>query len=472
VAEQFDLIVIGSGTGGYVAAIRAAQLGLRTAVVEREPVLGGTCLNLGCIPTKAMIEHAHALDVIAHAADWGVTLGDGAATPGIDMTRVHARKDRIVAGLSKGIEYLFRKHGITSVRGTGTLAGHGRVEVRDAARVLEAREILIATGSAPRQLPGIAVDGHSVITSDHAIHLPAVPRSMAILGSGAVGVEFASIFRRFGAAVTIVEQADRLVPLEDEAISAELARAFRARAITVRTGTTITVAARTGEGAALELRDANGAGTAMDVECLLLAAGRRPVTDGLGAADVGIAMADGYIRVDESYRTSVPGISAVGDVIAIPSRPHPQLAHVSSAEGIHVAERVAGGSPPPIDYDQVPACTYCTPEIGSVGLTEAEASARGYDVRIGTFPFAALGRARIAGETGGFVKIVGEARYDALLGVHIIGPRATELIAEAAAALRLEATVEELVRTIHAHPTLAEAIGEAAHALHGAAINL
>ena len=473
-ADHFDVVVIGSGTGGYVAAIRAAQLGLKTAVVERQPVLGGTCLNWGCIPTKALLEHAHALKIAQEADVWGIRLGKG-ATPTIDMARVHARKDKIVTGLTKGVEYLFKKNRIEWVRGTGRLAATGRVEVTadgQPARALTAREIVVATGSAPRSVPGIDIDKKTVITSDEAIHLADVPKSIAIMGSGAVGVEFASIFRRFGSDVTVIELLPRLVPNEDEAVSAELEKAFRKRGVTIRTATKVRSAKVKGGSVTIEMETAAGKTESLTIEKLLVATGRGPVTDGLGAADVGLALDRGYIKVDALFRTNVEGISAIGDVITMGTGAHPQLAHLSSAEGIVLAERIAGRDVQPINYDQVPFCTYCEPEIGSIGLTEAQAKDRGYDVRVGTFPFGVLGRAKMANETEGFVKIVAEAKYDELLGVHMIGPRATELVAEAAVALRCESTVEELIRTIHAHPTMSEAVGEAAHAVHGAAIHL
>jgi dihydrolipoamide dehydrogenase len=470
-ANDYDIIVIGSGTGGYVAAIRAAQLGLRTAVVERAPVLGGTCLNWGCIPTKALLEHAHALKIARNWQEWGLTLGEAAI--GIDMAQVQARKDRIVKGLTGGIELLFRKHKIDWIKGSGRLAGNGKVEVTDGeARTLTARnQIIVATGSAPRRVPGIEIDRKRIITSDEAIGLREIPKSLVILGSGAVGVEFASIFRRFGSEVTIVELLPRLVPVEDEAVSAELERSFRKQGIKSLTGTKVTSARAGADGVSIEAQTPDGKTVALDAELLLVATGRGPVTSGLGAEEIGLAMDRGYIRVDREYRTSVEGISAVGDVISFGEPGHPQLAHLSSAEGIALAERLAGQEFRPINYDQVPGCTYCDPEIGSVGLTEAEARARGYDVRIGTFKFSILGRARIAGETEGFVKIVFEQKYDEILGIHMIGPRATELVAEATLALRLECTVEELIRTIHAHPTMSEAVGEAAHAAHGAPIH-
>jgi dihydrolipoyl dehydrogenase len=473
-AYEYDLIVIGSGTGGYVAAIRAAQLGLKTAVVERQPVLGGTCLNWGCIPTKALLEHAHALKVAQDAAQWGISFGKGAGAPTIDLAQVHTRKNKIVTGLTKGVEFLFKKNKIDWVKGTGRLTGKGGVEVTgpDARKLSARREVIVATGSAPRSVPGVEIDRKTIITSDEAIHLPEVPKSIAILGSGAVGVEFASIFRRFGSEVTLIEILPRIVPNEDAAVSAELEKAFRKRGIAVRTGTKVTSAKVKGGSVTIEMQASAGKAEPLTVAKLLVATGRGPVTDGLGAAEAGLTLDRGFVKVDDLFRTGVSGISAIGDVITMSTGTHAQLAHLSSAEGIVLAERIAGQDARPINYDQVPACTFCDPEIGSVGLTEQQAVDRGYDVRVGTFPFGVLGRAKIAGETEGFVKIVAEKRYDELLGVHMIGPRATELVSEATVALRLEATVEELIRTIHAHPTLAEAIGEAAHATHGAAIHI
>jgi dihydrolipoamide dehydrogenase len=454
-----------------VAAIRAAQLGKTVAVVERQKALGGTCLIWGCIPTKALLEHAHALKVVQNAKEWGVTIPAG--TPAIEMGQVQSRKDKIVSGLTKGVEFLFKKNKIAWIKGTARLAGRGRIEVVDGeAQTLEAKHIIIATGSTPRSVPGIEIDHTRIITSDEAIHLKAVPKSLVIMGSGAVGVEFASIYRRFGADVTIIELLPRLVPLEDEAISAELQKSFKKQGITCLTGTKVTSASATATGVEIVAQDAPGNSQTLSADLLLVATGRGPVTAGLGVEELGIELERGYIKVDELYRTSVADISAVGDVITLGTGAHPQLAHVSSMEGIIVAERLAGKDVQPLNYDHVPSCTYCDPEIGSVGLTEAEAKQRGYDVQLGTFPFGVLGRAKMAGETEGFVKIVADKKYDEVLGVHMIGPRSTELVAEAVLALRLESTVEVLVKTIHAHPTFSEAVGEAAHAVHGAAIHL
>ena len=478
-ANEYDVVVIGAGTGGYVAAIRAAQLGLKVAVVERQKTLGGTCLIWGCIPTKALLEHAHALKVAQGAAEWGLTGVDGKGV-GISMPAVHARKDKMIAGLTGGIEMLFKKNKIDWIKGTARLTGKLGVEVtlQDGGKqALTARkEIIVATGSSARSVPGITVDHRQIIFSDEAIHLPEVPKTIAIMGSGAVGVEFASIFKSYGSDVTVIELLPRLVPGEDEAVSADLEKHFKRRGIKVHTATKVTSAVAGAKGVEVEMQAADqtaGAGKPQKAtfDILLVATGRGPVTEGLGAEALGITMDRGYVVVDPLFQTNVPGISAIGDVITM-GGPHYQLAHVSSMEGILLAERIAGQHVTPINYDHVPRCTYCDPEIGSVGLTEAQAKAKGYEVRTGVFPFKALARARMAGEVDGFVKIVAEKKYDEVLGVHIIGPRATELVAEAVLALRLECTVEELVKTIHAHPTMSEAVGEAAHAAHGAAIHI
>jgi dihydrolipoamide dehydrogenase len=472
-ANEYDVVVVGAGTGGYPAAIRAAQLGLGVAVVERQKALGGTCLIWGCIPTKVLLEHAHSLKIAQNAKEWGLTI-DGSAVR-LDMNQVQSRKDRVVTTLTRGVEFLFRKNKVDWIKGTGRLLGNGRVEVTGdgGARELRAtKQIVVATGSTARTVPGVVIDRQRVITSDEAIGLKEVPKSIVILGAGAVGVEFASIFRRYGSDVTIIELLPRLVPLEDEQVSAELEKAFRRQMITVRTGTKVTSANASADGVDIEAQLPDGKSEKYHGDYLLVATGRGPVTEGLDAEAIGLTLDRGYVRVDEHYRTGVDGISAVGDVITLGRPGHPQLAHVSTAEGLIVAEQVAGRGERTLNYDHVPACTFCDPEIGSVGLSEKQARERGYDVRVGVFPFTALGRAKIAGETEGFVKIVGEKKYDELLGVHIIGPRATDLIAEAVVALQMESTVEELARSIHPHPTISEAVGEAAHAVHGLAINV
>lgn len=489
-ATEYDVVVIGAGTGGYVAAIRAAQLGLTVAVVEKQKTLGGTCLIWGCIPTKALLEHAHALKIAQAAKEWGLTGVDGAAVS-IDMPAVHARKDKMIAGLTGGIEMLFKKNKIEWLKGAARLLGNAaggpgepkqvEVTLHDPSTgsgqggtkqlLTAAKEIIVATGSTPRSVPGIEVDRKQIIFSDEAIHLPAVPKSIAIMGSGAVGVEFASIFKSYGSEVTVIELLPRLVPGEDEAVSAELERSFKKRGIKVMTGAKVISAKAGAKGVDIEVQGADSKTQKLSFELLLVATGRGPVTEGLGAEQLGIKMDRGFVVVDQLFKTNVPGISAIGDVITM-GGPHYQLAHVSSMEGIVLAERIAGHAVQPINYDHVPRCTYTEPEIGSVGLTEAQAKAQGHDVRIGSFPFRALARARMAGETDGFVKIVAEKKYDEILGVHIIGPRATELVAEAVMALRMEVTVEELIRTIHAHPTMSEAVGEASHAAHGAAIHI
>jgi len=470
VANQYDVIIIGAGTGGYPTAIRAAQLGLKVAVVERQKTLGGTCLNWGCIPTKALLEHAHALKIAQGAKEWGLVLGPD--PPRIDMNQVQTRKDKIVTVLTRGIEYLFKKNGIDWIKGSGRLAGPGKVEVTGGeTQLLTASQIVVATGSSARSVPGIELDRKRIITSDEAIFLREVPRSMVVLGSGPIGVEFATVFKRFGSDVTVVELLPHLVPLEDETISGELEKVFKKQGIKFHTSTTVTAARAKADGVDLDMKMPDGSTQKLSAEYLLVATGRGPVTAGLGAEQAGLKLDKGYVWVDQQFRTSVADVSAIGDVITFGTPGHPQLAHLSTAEGIALAERLAGKSFHAINYDQVPKCTYCDPEIGSVGLTEKQAVERGYDVRVGTFPFGVLGRARIANETDGLVKIVADKKYDEVLGVHMIGPRATELVAEATLALRLESTVEELIRTIHAHPTMSEAVGEAAHATHGAAIH-
>ncbi len=470
--ERCDVAIIGSGPGGYVAAIRSAQIGLRTVLIEKDPFLGGACLHRGCIPTKAMLHSASVLDVVREAAEFGVK----APAPVLDFAGVQKRKSRIVKTNAKGIEYLMKKNGVTVVTGTGTLAGKGKIAVnaggKEVAEIL-AKNVVIATGSAPRSLPSLKLDGRRILTSDEILEITEVPKSLIVLGAGAVGVEFASVFNRFGSEVTLVEMLPRVLPLEDEECSAELEKALRKRRITVLTGVT---AEGFEAGATKVTARAAGAGNGpaapLSAEMLLVAVGRRPVIEGLGIESTAARLEKGYIRVDPFMRTAEPGLYAIGDVVALESGTHPQLAHLASAEGILAVEHIAGREVHPINYDQVPSCTYCEPEVAGVGLSEARARQRGHDVRVGKFPWTALGKAKILGATEGFVKIVSEAKYGEILGVHIIGPHATDLIAEACLAMKAEATVDELAHTIHAHPTLAEGLMEAAHGVHGAYLHI
>jgi dihydrolipoamide dehydrogenase len=474
--EDFDLIIIGSGPGGYVAGIRAGQLGLRVAVVEKDPKFGGTCLHRGCIPTKALLHTASLLDEIRGAAEHGIDV----AAPALDIARAHDRKRKVVDRNARGIEALFKKYKVTGIiQGTGRLTGPNQVEVdgRDGKRVITARFIMIASGSVPRDVPVAPADGERVLNSDHVLQLERVPKSIAVLGAGAVGTEFASLYASFGSEVTLIEMLPRILPIEDEEVSAELERALRKRKIKVLTGARLTAVEKGESGVRLTVERQGKSGGAkasaspaapeiLEAELLLSAVGRRPVTEGLGLEALGVEVERGYVKVNPLMQTAVPHIYAIGDVVNTP-----WLAHVASAEGILAVEHMAGQAVRPINYDHVPSCTYCDPEVGSVGLSEARARERGYEVAVGKFPFTALGKAAIIGHTSGFVKVVRETRYDELLGVHIIGASATDLIAEACAALKMEATDEELIHTIHAHPTLSEAVGEAAHAAHGHAIH-
>jgi dihydrolipoamide dehydrogenase len=464
-ASAYDLIVIGSGPGGYVAAIRAAQLGLRTAVVEKDPFLGGTCLHRGCIPTKAWLHSAHLLDEIREAEYFGILVGE----PSYDLGKVHGYKRGVVQKNAKGIEFLFRKNKIDFLRGFGRVAGANQVAVEQGgeSKVYETRFILIATGSVPRDIAVAPADGQRILNSDHALELEQLPASIAVLGAGAVGSEFASIFRSFGVDVTLIEMLPRILPIEDEDASAEVERAFRKRGIKVLKGAKLDSVERIPTGVRLVVFQ-NGETKLVEADALLVAVGRAPVTAGLGLEALGVELERGYVKVDAHMRSAVPSIFAIGDVVQTP-----WLAHVASAEGILAVETMAGyAGARPLDYDLVPSCTYCQPEVASVGLTEAKARELGYEVQVGKFPFSALAKAAILKSTEGFVKVVRGTKYDEVLGVHIVGPHATDLIAEACVAIGLETTTEELVRTIHAHPTLSEAVAEAAHAAMGHAIHI
>jgi dihydrolipoamide dehydrogenase len=467
IPTTFDVIIIGSGPGGYVAAIRAGQLGLATAIVEKDPFLGGTCLHRGCIPTKALLHTADVLDEIREAKSIGISVG----APELDPRGVQAYKRKVVTKLSKGVEFLMKKNLVTVFTGFGRLEGPRSVAVSGAdgsTTTLTARRgIVLATGSVPRSIPGIEIDGVSVINSDHLLELDSVPKSLAVLGAGAVGVEFASVFSRFGTKVTILELLPRLVPIEDPDVSAELATGLKRRKIAFHTGTKVQGVEKRGDGGlTITAVDEKGEPLSLEAEKLLVAVGRGPVTSGIGLEAVGVATDRGYVKVDALMRTSVPGIFAIGDIV-----PTPWLAHVASQEGIVAVEQLAGHPTRPINYDRIPGCTYCDPEIGSVGLTEPKARERGHDVAIGKFPLPPLGKVQILGAREGFIKIVAEKKYGEILGVHIVGPHATELIAEGCAALASEMTVEELVHTIHAHPTVSEGMKEAAEAVFGLAIH-
>jgi len=462
--EEFDLIIIGSGPGGYVAGIRAGQLGLKTAVVEKDPKLGGTCLHRGCIPTKALLHTASVLDEIREAGGLGIDVGE----PKLDIGRAQERKRKVVDSNARGIEGLFKKNKVTWLQGLGRVTGAHDVEVegKDGKATYGAKHILIATGSVPRDIPIAPSDGERVLNSDHILELSQVPGSLAVLGAGAVGTEFASIYHSFGTKVTLIEMLPRVLPIEDEEVSAELEKQLRRRGIKVMAGTKMTGFEKTDGGVRLSL-EKDGKMETLDAEKLLVAVGRKPVTENLGLEALGIELERGYIKVNELMQTAVPHIYAIGDVVNTP-----WLAHVASAEGILAAEHMAGQKVRPINYDRVPSCTYCEPEVASVGLTEAKAKERGYDVQVGKFPMTALAKAKILGKSAGFVKVVREKKYDELLGVHIVGAHATDLIAEACVALQMEGTDEELFRTMHAHPTLSEAVMEAAHGAHGHTIHI
>jgi dihydrolipoamide dehydrogenase len=465
-AETFDVTIIGAGPGGYSAAIRAAQLGLKVAIVERDQNLGGTCLLRGCIPTKQYLHSAQLVDTMKHAAEFGVEVSDFK----INFENVYQRKNKIVDQLSKGVAFLMKKNKITVFKGTGSLAGKGKVNVTNAEGAVESidtKNIIIATGSAPRLLPGLEVNSPRIVTSDELLELREVPKSLVVLGAGAVGVEFASVFNHMGSEVTIMELLPRLVPIEDEEVSKELSRVYKKRKINILTDTRFQGATVNGDSVEISYLDSKGKEGKITCETLLVATGRRAVTDGLGVEGTKLEIERGYIKIDEFMRTAEPNVYAIGDVI-----PTPWLAHVAAKEGCVAAEHIAGKNPHPINYGLVPNCTYCFPEIGSIGLTEAKAKEKGYEVKVGKFPFSALGKAKIIGETDGFIKVIADAKYDEVLGVHIIGPHATDLLAEASVAMGLECTAEELGHIMHAHPTLSESMMEAAEAVHGMALNM
>jgi dihydrolipoamide dehydrogenase len=456
-SERFDAVVVGSGPGGYVSAIRAAQLGQRVAVVEADRP-GGICLNWGCIPTKALLRNAEVLQLFQRAGEFGITVDNLRA----DYRVAYQRSRQVAERMSKGVEFLFRKNKITLVPGHGTLVAPGAVRVQAAdggTRTLEARAVVLATGAAPKSLPGVAIDKTRVISSDEALRLERLPASVVVIGAGAVGVEFADVFAAYGVQVTIVEALPRLLPIEDEEISKLLARSFAKRKIDVRAGVKV-------QAVTVEIEQ-EGQATRLEAAMVLMAVGRGANTQALGLDTLGVAMERGFVKVSPRMETSIPGVYAIGDLAG-----PPLLAHKASAEGVVAAEALAGHPGHPVDYRTIPGCTYCHPQVASLGLTEAQARADGRAVKVGKYMFLANGKAQALAEPEGLVKIVAAADTGEILGVHILGAEATELIAEFGLGKTLEATVEEVGHTIHAHPTMAEAVMEAALDAMGQAIHL
>jgi dihydrolipoamide dehydrogenase len=465
----YDVAIIGSGPAGYTAAIRAGQYGLKTALIEKDGVLGGTCLHVGCIPTKALLFNAELWDHLKEAKEYGI---EGVDARKLNWPAIQDRKSKIVAKHTKGLEFLMKKNKVETVRGYGRLTGPAQngihtVEVANESKnsQVKAKNVLLATGSEARMLPGMEADDR-ILTNIEILSLKEIPRSLVIVGAGAVGVEFASIYRSFGCEVTIVEMLPRLVPLEDEEVSKELARVYRKRGINFHTGAKVEKIDKTKTGVAVTI-SVDGKQQKIEAEKILIAVGRKPRTENVGLEKTAIKPERGFIQVDSWMHTAEPRIYAVGDIVL----GSPQLAHVGAMEALVAVAKIAGKPCKPINPEHIPGATYCHPEIGSVGLTETQAREAGYNLKIGKFPFTANSRASIVGAHEGFIKIISEAEYGEILGVHIIGPQATELIAEAVAAMELEATVEDLMWTIHAHPTLAEAMLDASNSVYGMAIN-
>lgn len=464
-STDYDLVVIGGGPAGYAAAIRAGQLGQKAALVERERV-GGTCLNWGCIPTKALLRNAEVLSLFRRAGEFGVSCGEITA----DYRAAVARSRAAVARLTKGVEYLLKKNGVTTVAGHGRLTPGRSVVVTDPSgkvvQEVKGRRVLLATGSTTRTIPGVAPDGKRILTSSEAMVLETLPKSMIILGGGVIAAEFAYLLAAYGVAITMVEMLPSILPMEDREVADVVARSFTRMGIQIRTGTKVERATQEGDGVSVVVSSGDASET-LRAESVLVAVGRGPYTEGLGLADAGVATERGFVTVDEDYRTSVEGVYAVGDLI-----PTPLLAHVAVAEGVAAVERMGGDEEAGVDYGNVPNCVYCQPQVASVGLTEEEARQQGRDVKISRYPFRALGKALAAGEQEGLVKLVVDAKYGEILGAHIVGSDAAEMIAEVVLARALEATTSEIGRTIHAHPTLHEAILEAALGAEGRAIHI
>jgi len=458
--QQYDVVIIGSGPGGYVAGIRAGQLGMKVAVVEKDPFIGGTCTHRGCIPTKALLENADIYDKVQKAKEFGVTVGDVR----LDFKAGQDRKQAVVDKNAKGIEFLFKKNKVERISGFGKLVDKNTIDVDG--KQIKAKNIILAMGSVPKDLPHIKADGKRIINSDHILQLTEVPKSLLVIGAGAVGCEFASIFSRFGAKTTIVEVMPQLLPIEDEEIAKEFTRLMKKKGIDVFTEAKVDACEVTENGVKTTITF-KGKQQTIETDLVLSATGRRAVTENCGLEKTKVKLDQrGMVEVDQFMRTAEPNIYAIGDIV-----PTPALAHVASAEGILAIEHMKGLEVRPLQYDHVPNCTYTEPEVASVGLTEKKAKERGYDVKVGKFPFTANSKARILGEAGGLVKIVADKKYDEFLGLHIVGPRATELIVEGCTALELEATAESIAKTIHAHPTLSEAMMEAAEDVLGHSIH-
>ena len=460
---SYDVLIIGSGPGGYSAAVRAGQYGLHTALVEKNPRLGGTCLLVGCIPTKALLHTADLWEQLRSAS--GIQVDN----PRLDYPKVIDHKNEIVTKHSKGVDFLMRKNKVDVIRGEAAIKGPGRVEVRTAEGVqtVEAKNIIVATGSEARMLPGLEPDPERILTNIEILDQRAIPKSLIVIGSGAVGSEFASMFQRFGAQVTLLEMLPRIVPFEDEEVSKELERLFKKAGIRVETGARAGSMKRTADGVEVEVTLANGKQETLRAEKVLVAVGRKPVTDNIGLETTRAATDRGFIKVDQNQQTAEPGLYAIGDVVA----GTPQLAHVATREGMVAVAHIAGKPVEPVNRTRIPSCTYTEPGIASVGLTEAEARAHGHQVKVGKFPFMPNSMASILGRHNGFVKVVADETHGEILGVHIIGPLAWELIPEAVAAMSAEATTDTIANMIHAHPTLHEAVGEAFNNIYGLAIN-
>lgn len=464
---NYDLIVIGSGPGGYVAAIRASQLGMKTAVVERES-LGGICLNWGCIPTKALLKSAQVFEYITHAKDYGITVKDAK----VDFDGMIKRSRDVANGMSKGINFLFRKNKIDTLNGTGKLVRGKKVEVTDAdgnKKEYTAEHIIVATGGRAKELPSVPIDGKKVIEYRKAMTLEKQPKSMVVVGAGAIGTEFAYFYHSIGTEVTVVEFLEQgLVPREDADVSKELGKIYKKSGINIMANTSVESVDTSGKGCKVTVKNRKD-GKTQEIECdvVLSAAGITPNTENIGLEELGINTDRGIIQVDEFYKTNVPGIYAIGDVV-----PGPALAHVASAEGIICVEKIAGINPEPLNYNNVPSCTYCIPEVASVGHTEQAAKDAGYELKVGKFPFTASGKAKAAGASSGFVKVIFDAKYGEFLGAHFIGYNVTEMIAEVVAARNLETTGHEIIKSVHPHPTMSEAIMEAAAAAYDEVIHL